>query len=424
MALDSTQDSPHSTPQTSLQNYKKLDYESISDDEKSEGYVFHILSDFVSDDSRQKLSNLAKELSKIYPCEIIIHICDDSVFYGTPKFKGNYLTWFRIFITDFLPNNVSTCLYLDTDMFVFRDLRELFTLDLQNKYAGVVKWFCGMAGLFAKDQKNENFYFKDNFYFNAGFLLFNLDECRKHDLKNKVLDFANKYQVNAPDQDALNGIIRKENALILPYEYNIIISYYCPNAKAYLRYGCGYIPLFDYTAKEIDFAYSNPIIWHFVGTKIWESEYVALDSNYKPLGFIWWQTAWNAPFFKDELKALFATKRDNYLVCKDFGLYVASLIDECSKSFVGYVKMPFIVYSAFRAFDLNHNYTNDFSESLDKNVAFELLSVAVRAWGRKNRFERIAKFIILPFRIYRTKNRCKKGIYKAQKGNAISGLYV
>ena len=146
--------------------------------------------------------------------------------------------------------------------------------------------------------------------------------------------------------------------------------------------------------------------------------------NNKNFALFWWQIAFQTPFFNDELKALFATKRDNYLVCKDFGLYIASLINKHSKSLLGYLKMPFVVWRAFKAFDLNRNYANNFSESLDKNMAFELLNVAIRAWGKKHILERIAKFIILPFRIYRTKNRCKKGIYKAQKGNVISRLYV
>ena len=89
---------------TSLKSYKKLDYETLSDDEKSEGYIFHILTDKISENTRQKLKNLAKNLSEIYPCEIKIHICDDSIFDGLPKFKGNYLAWFRIFIRNYVSN--------------------------------------------------------------------------------------------------------------------------------------------------------------------------------------------------------------------------------------------------------------------------------------------------------------------------------
>lgn len=37
-------------------------------------FCFHILSDFISDTTKEKLKILQKSLSEIYPCEIKIHI--------------------------------------------------------------------------------------------------------------------------------------------------------------------------------------------------------------------------------------------------------------------------------------------------------------------------------------------------------------
>ena len=409
----------------SLQNYKKLNYNSLSDDEKCEGYIFHILSDKVSIDSRTKLANLAKDLSQIYPCEIEIHICDDSVFSGLPKFRGNNLAFYRILIANFLPNSVKLCLYLDTDMLVFGDLRGLFSLDLSNKYAGMVWLHDFTIEIFAKNPQDKNFSF-DDFYFNSGFLFFNLAEWRKYDLTNKVLDFANKYRILGPDQDALNGVIRRANALILPYNYNMRIALIYPSGLIWQDH---YIQKFPYTAEQIKSAYCNPMIWHFVDAleKPWNGGLSGVDDKGKVLEMYWWQVAWNVPYFSDELKAIFTTKRDNYLICKDFGLYLANLINKNSQSFVGNLKMPFVVWSAFKDFDLNRNYALDSREScksIDKNVAFEFMSVATRAWGRTSNFERIFKFALLPLRIYRAKKRCKKGIFKAQKGNLIYKLYV
>ena len=89
--------------------------------------------------------------------------------------------------------------------------------------------------------------------------------------------------------------------------------------------------------------------------------------------------------------------------------------------------MPFIVWCAFRDFDLNRDYAVDSRKScvsIDKNVAFEFMSLAARAWGKKSKFERIFKFIVLPFRIYRVKKHCAKGIFKAQKDNKIFSIYA
>lgn len=88
-----------------------------------EGNIFHIISDFLSDDSRVRFAHLAKDLSEIYPCEIKIHICDDVMFNGLPRLNGNYLAYFRFFIPRFMPQNCAMCLYLDIDMLVVGDLR-------------------------------------------------------------------------------------------------------------------------------------------------------------------------------------------------------------------------------------------------------------------------------------------------------------
>lgn len=121
----------------------------------------------MSDDSRQKLSNLAKELSKIYPCEIEIHICDDSVFEGMPKWCGNYSAYYRLFIAQFMPKDLKMCLYLDIDMLVLKDLRELFVLNLGDKVIGAIKdrlfWF--NSGLYSKESHKDIFYF--NGFFSA-----------------------------------------------------------------------------------------------------------------------------------------------------------------------------------------------------------------------------------------------------------------
>ena len=414
-ALDLTF-STFSTTQTSLQNYKKLDYESLSDDEKKEGYVFHILSDFVSEDSRQKLNNLAKELSQIYPCEIIIHIANDEIFKGLPKLNNNYLTYFRFFIPNFIPQSTRICLYLDVDMLVLKDLRELFALDLEDKILGVVKEWMEIVHYIHKSYgtklciKGGRF---EKFYFNAGLLLINLTQWHKQDTTKQCLDFFINYKdkIIMHDQDALNYVVSQDKAMVLPFEFNVFIDRIKSDYNDFLP---------DYNDDEIEYALQNIVIYHF---KPWTGfDRDCINSWIDRIK--WWEIAFQTPFFKDELKALFATKRDNYLVCKDFGLYIASLINEHSKNLLGYLKMPFVVWRAFKAFDLSKNYANNFSESLDKNMAFELLNVAVRAWGKKHILERIAKFIILPFRIHRTKNRCKKGIYKAQKGNVISRLYV
>ena len=416
---------PHAqNAEASLASYKKRDYSSLSKDEQSEGFIFHILSDFVSENSRAKIANLAKALSEIYSCEIQIHICDDDIFQGLPKWCGNYAAYHRLLISNFMPENLKLCLYLDVDMLVFKDLRELWTLNLEHKVVGVITHSSSVSGVYAINPQNENFYFTD-FYFCSGLLLINLSEWGKHNISKKALNFISQYEVICPDQDALCAVIADDLKLALPYEYGIYLSY-DPNGYFWNRRQ--YIPKFTYTKEQMDFAYLNAIIWHYLGSgfKPWEKVDVGTDKKGKNFAFYWWQVAFQTPFFKDELKRLFTTKKENYLICKEFGLYIASLINEHSKSFLGYLKMPFVVWRAFKEFDLtkNDDYVAKVDTNLDKNLAFEFLYIATKAWGRRKQSERIFQFFALPYKIYRAKCRCRKGNFRAQRESVYHKLYI
>lgn len=411
----------NSTAQISLQHYPKLDYETLSDSEKSEGYVFHILSDFVSTDSRQKLDKLAQNLSKIYPCEINIHIAKDDVFHGSPTLNNNYLTYFRLFIPELLPKDLQKCLYLDVDMLVCADLRPLFALDLGENILGAVLDILGFnaLGLHAK-HSNEPYYF-GNTYFNGGLLLINIAKWRKQHITQECIKFLEHYFSVYHDQDALNSACARKWT-ILPLQYNLCAVYHPRNRHKEVCYY--HKQKLHYSQQEIDFAFANPAILHFTAfTKPWNCGYDFIDLEGRFLDIIWWQTAWETPFFHAELKALFSTKRENYLACKDFGLYVASLLNAHSKNLRGLISMPFVAYRAFSEFSLNRDYSQMLDKSPERSVAFELLMCALRAWDKKSTFAKITRFALLPFGIYKAKNRAKKGIYKAQNVN-FAKLYI
>ena len=423
------QENPHNskqnlTPQNSLSVYKKLEYNALNKDEQREGFIFHILSDFVSENSRAKLDKLAKELSQIYPCEIHIHICDDKILSQFPTFRDNYLAYFRFFIPDFMPQNLKRCLYLDVDMLALHDLRGLWALNLDYKITAIIHdvlWWRTYLPI-SKNPQKADFDFGD-FYLNSGFLLMNLDEWRKANVFSKMCDYLSNYYSSAHDQDALSAIIPKEKAVVLPLEFNCLTHLYYPSIFAEIIYRYK----MPYSNDEVKSALENPIILHWAGDgKPYHSEFWRVDAKGEILGLCWWQIAFQTPFFKDELKKLFATKKENYLICKEFGFYVASLINEHSKSFAGYLKMPFAVWKAFKEFDLTKNdeYVAKTNANLDKNLAFELLFVATKAWGRKKLNSKFEQFISLPYKIYRAKCRCKKGNFRAQRGSVYHKLYI
>ena len=44
----------------------------------------------------------------------------------------------RLFITKVIPQEIKKILYLDTDIFAYKNIDELYDIDLYDKYAGVV----------------------------------------------------------------------------------------------------------------------------------------------------------------------------------------------------------------------------------------------------------------------------------------------
>lgn len=404
-----------------LTQFKKQDFNTLNDDEKSEGFIFHILTDKTN--SQNKLKALEQELNQIYPCEIRVHICDDTKFQASPKWNGNYLAYYRLFIPELMPSNLKTCLYLDVDMLVFKDLRELFTLNLENKVAGVIEIRC-LYGIYSKNTQNKNFMF-DDFYFNSGLLLINLNEWKNQKITEKCFDFFANYEIISPDNNALCGVIQRKQALILPYEYNILINHYDPNHILWNRrkYIQNIIP---YTEKQIEFAYSNPIIWHYLAGngKPWDcNEEIGSTDENQTLNFYWWQMAFQTPIFKDELKEIFTAKAENYLICKDFGFYIASLMIECQKSFLGFFKMPFVVFKAFKDFDLSKTYSTN-KANLDKNLAFELFFTATKAYCRKKLNAKLEQFLSLPYKAYRAKKRCQKGNFRAKRQSLCYKIFA
>ena len=272
---------PTNIPKNSLESYKKLDYNSLSDDEKSEGYIFHILTDKITDDSRQKLEKLAQNLSEIYPCEILVHICNDAIFQGLPKLNGNYLAYFRLFIPNFMPRNLKMCLYLDTDMLALQDLRGLFALDLSGKVLAAVMDRLDVL----VEHKTIDGLHDGGFYFNSGFLLMNLREWQRQGVQKGCFDFLRDFKTLWHEQDALNYAISRDKVLLLPLQYNLFFAYY------HYTYKNGY------TRAQNTLALVHPAILHF---KPWLADFAAQNEGLEcHFNLFWLDIAVQTPFYRD-----------------------------------------------------------------------------------------------------------------------------
>lgn len=121
-----------------------------------------------------------------------------------------------------LPESVSRCVYLDTDLLVFKDLQAVSALDLGSNWIAAVRdvsirtritWPELRARLGMRDEAN---------YFNSGFLVIDLDAWRRERCEERLIDISLKKfdQLDSQDQDALN-ILFEDRTSYLDVSWNI-----------------------------------------------------------------------------------------------------------------------------------------------------------------------------------------------------------
>ena len=160
-----------------------------------------------------------------------------------------------------LPNifsNLDKMLYLDCDMLILKDLKELYNIDLKNKYAAVVK---DMAGTLEEGHAKR---LKHKDYFNSGMMLLNLKKMREDNLSEKLLDYKlHKDIKHFMDQDSLNYVF-KENVIYVSPIYNNM----APNQ---LNYSDKEIS--DFYDIKFNLTLDNTVILHLTNyRKVWDYE--------------------------------------------------------------------------------------------------------------------------------------------------------
>ena len=138
----------------------------------------------------------------------------------------------RLFVDEIeeLPNKL---LYLDTDIICYKDIKELFDIDVSNYEFGACKDYLGR-------------WFIDYNYLNSGVLLLNLDKIRKNNSFSDCRKMCNEKKMLLPDQTALNKMCKYK--LILPRKYN---EQKCRNDETVIRHFSMTIKLFPYKKVNI-----------------------------------------------------------------------------------------------------------------------------------------------------------------------------
>lgn len=192
-------------------------------------------------------------------------------------------TYFRLLIPDLL--DLDKCIYLDTDIIVREDLRELYNTSLDDCYIAGVK---APSYFVRRDLENycKQAHIPDiSQYVNAGVLLMNLKKMRSDNIVKKFLELL-PLNMESQDQDIINsacyGYIK-----FLPFKFNVMTKY----ARWFLS---DYKDFFS--VEELLYGWNNPVIIHYADEiKPWKQINCVM-------GEYWWEVCRNSKmkdyFFK------------------------------------------------------------------------------------------------------------------------------
>lgn len=221
--------------------------------------VFHVIADeTVTQKDRDRLSETvtstdARKQVKFYEIESQICKSFPNAERGVPL-----STYYRLFITEKLPQNISKVLFLDGDIVVRHSLLPLWETDVRDyAIAAVTDYQEGIPERYDRLKYDPCYG-----YFNAGVLLINLDYWRANHVLQRFNDYITTCykDICTYDQDVLN-VIFKDRKVVLPFKFNL------QSGVLYKQIGFDYKKYKD----EVDEAIKNPVIVHFTSRKPWDT---------------------------------------------------------------------------------------------------------------------------------------------------------
>jgi len=123
---------------------------------------------------------------------------------GIPEYRGAYATNMKMFVTDYLNDDIDRLLYIDSDTIICGDISSLIFLDMENKPIGMV-----LDSLGAR-HKLEIGLNKQDDYFNGGVILYDVRKWRQDKWTEKIQEHVKlhgagsghtQYSVEKPDQE-------------------------------------------------------------------------------------------------------------------------------------------------------------------------------------------------------------------------------
>ncbi len=184
---------------------------SIKDSSSTEyNYDILIMHKNITDQHKEKLVSIVK--SKNFSLRFVNISCFEEELKDL-FCRGHFTieTWFRLLMPELMPD-YQKVLYLDSDLVVKDDVAKLYNTNVES-YLLAACHDADTAGLYNGFESNKKNYM-DNIlkikepynYFQAGVILFNLNEFRKKFTTKELLDYASSMDFELLDQDVLNSL--------------------------------------------------------------------------------------------------------------------------------------------------------------------------------------------------------------------------
>src|SRR6266498_3052081 len=177
-----------------------------------------VLDGGLSQASRDTLSRMIERVGESVRLEFVT--VDPSVFGNATLGPGqSHMTYCRILLPHLL--DVPRLIYLDCDVLVFRDLSQLFDLDLSIGKAIAAVPDSETLSL-AEDSRTIAYAMglpPEGAYFNCGVMFMNLDELRKQHFFQRSVEFLNAWSGNYRfwDQSAINFLLQGKIQMLPEY---------------------------------------------------------------------------------------------------------------------------------------------------------------------------------------------------------------
>lgn len=183
---------------------------------KSNELHFHVFIDeTVTEEQKKELREVINERNTLNFYLVDVSSIEKYLIVKVANFPISI--YYRLLLADILPETVHKVLYLDADIIVRHDLKELYNTDIDEVAIAGVTEPDGIDGSCSRLD-----YPLSLGYFNSGVLLFNLDYFRKNNVTEALINFikGNPEKLGCPDQDTLNFVLRNEKKM-LPLKYNV-----------------------------------------------------------------------------------------------------------------------------------------------------------------------------------------------------------